>query len=149
MIHGKTFYDHEMPPKYAGGVVDDADLAQWLMDNYKHYIIGKLVKGPAWPERKPVVEEENQGTRWQHEQTEPQKNPVPADIEQWAQDTKATAAEFRHQMALRFGWYADRQPDDPITPCIQLNRDGTNACPEFARPLKLIKFGDPVRAPYV
>lgn len=149
MIHGKTFYDFEMPQKYAGGVVGDAVLAQWLADNYKHYIIGKLVSGAAWPEQKAVVDEAREGTGAQHVRAGPTKDLVPADIEQWCRDTNATPAEFRHQMALRFGWYADRQPDDPITPCIKLNRDGTNACPEFARPLRLIQWGDPLRAPYV
>ncbi|ETS75835.1 hypothetical protein PFICI_12779 [Pestalotiopsis fici W106-1] len=148
MIHGKDFYKHSIPKMWAGRILTDDTLARWLSGNYPHYVIGKLVPGPAWPPRKVpdiAAREEEERERYREKQRRKGLYPdniIPQDIVEWINKTNATPAEFRHQMALRFGLYADTRPDDPTEPCIKLNPDGTNEVPEFARPLKIRKFGD-------
>lgn len=148
MIHGKSFYEHTIPDIWAGRELGDEILAEWLAENYPHYVIGKLVPGEAWPEPElPNQEELEAAERERKEEQLHRKgkfpdNLIPEDIVKWATKTSATPAEYRHQMALRFGWYEDSQPDDPVKPCIKLNADGTNACPKYARPLRIRTAGD-------
>lgn len=47
-----TIYERQIPERWAGKTLNDASLAKWLTDTFEARLIGRLVKGPAWPEPK-------------------------------------------------------------------------------------------------
>ncbi|KAK7757607.1 hypothetical protein SLS62_000622 [Diatrype stigma] len=46
----QNIYQHRIPANWAGKVCPDADIGDWLYKNYGFRVIGRMVKGPAWPE---------------------------------------------------------------------------------------------------
>ncbi|KAI1077892.1 hypothetical protein F5B20DRAFT_549671 [Whalleya microplaca] len=49
-----NFYGRQIPTGFAGRVLEDAELANWLSTNFPERCIGRLVPGPAWG--KPIMD---------------------------------------------------------------------------------------------
>ena len=52
-----TLYGQQIPERWAGRTLTDARLSKWLAEEFEYRRIGRVVKGPAWPELKPVISE--------------------------------------------------------------------------------------------
>ncbi|KAK9771750.1 hypothetical protein SCAR479_11538 [Seiridium cardinale] len=118
MIHGRSFYTHEIPRIWAGGPLNDQDLAEWLVQDYSHLVVGPLVKGPAWPappmpDKKELERKrrENELAAFKCDDRLP-TNLVPEDISRWVRLTNPTPAQFHQRMAERFGLFEDSTTED-------------------------------------
>ncbi|KAH8196915.1 hypothetical protein TruAng_008940 [Truncatella angustata] len=117
MLHGQSFYAHEIPRIWAGAEIKDAALSAWLKQDYSHLVIGNLVEGPAWPEPTPVDDAEVERKRrtaelekYRRYDNIPDDKIVPADIRKWIQTMHPTPEQVHDKIAERRGEFEDKTP---------------------------------------
>jgi hypothetical protein len=147
MIHGQSFYKHGIPQACAGRTLQDETLSRWLAEACSHYIVGRLVEGPAWPESPvpdpPRAENAKRGPEFiglRRDEYFPDSL-IPEDIREWLQKTDPSPELYRHRMAERFGRYEDDATNDRTKR--KLGSD--DEPPPVARLLKIRRIGDAIQ----
>lgn len=58
-----NIYEQQLPVRWAGRKLINADIGDWLYTNYGFRVIGHMVQGPAWPKHEspppPETSDEN------------------------------------------------------------------------------------------